>query len=178
MGLRFNVDGFDAIYFISTTVINFQCVLTIPNIPEILIWNLEFYRSKYSFKINGYVLMPNHIHLLIHVKKTTSISDIMRDFKKYTSVEVRDYLKKTKSKFYPILAAAGRDVGQKFKLWIDRSDKVAIVTEKVLTIKLNYIHENPVRAGLVQKAEDYLYSSAKDYLTNDKGLLRIDYIEW
>ena len=60
---------------------------------------------------------------------------------------------------------------------MDRSDKVVIVTEKVLATKLKYIHENPVRAGLVYKAEDYLYSSANDYLTNDKGPLRIDYIE-
>ena len=101
----------------------------------------------------------------------------MRDFKKYTSVEVRDYLNKTKSAFYPILAAEGRKVGQKFKLWMDRSDKVVIISEKMLATKLKYIHENPVRAGLAYKAEDYLYSSAKDYLTNDKGPLRIDYIE-
>ncbi|MBU4446000.1 MAG: transposase [Candidatus Marinimicrobia bacterium] len=112
--------------------------------------------------------MPHHIHSLFHINGKTCISDIMRDFKKYTSFEVRDYLNKTKSAFYPILATEGRKVGQKFKLWMDRSDKVVIVTEKVLTTKLKYIHENPVRAGLVQKAEDYLYSSAKDYLTNDK----------
>jgi len=177
MGLRFNADGFDTIYFVSTTVINFQHVLTIPNVPEILIRNLEFYRNKYSFKINGYVIMPHHIHSLFHINGKTCISDIMRDFKKYTSAEVRDYLNKTKSPFYPILAAEGRKVGQKFKLWMDRSDKVVIVTEKVLTTKLKYIHENPVRAGLVYKAEDYLYSSAKDYLTNDKGPLRIDHIK-
>jgi len=122
--------------------------------------------------------MPHHIHLLFHINRKTCISDIMRDFKKYTSVEVRDYLNKTKSAFYPILAAEGQKVGQKFKLWMDRSDKVVIVTEKVLATKLKYIHENPVRAGLVHKAEDYIYSSAKDYLTNDKGPLKIDYIEW
>ena len=178
MGLRFNADGFDTIYFVSTTVINFQRVLTLPNVPEIIIRNLGFYRNKYSFKIHGYVIIPHHIHLIFYINRTTCISDIMRDFKKYTSIEVRDYLNKTKSSFYPILVAEGQKVEQKFKLWMNRSDKVAIVNEKILAIKLKYIHDNPVRAGLVSKAEDYLYSSAKDYLTDNKGLLKIDFIEW
>lgn len=135
MGLRFKVDKTEAIYFITTTAVDFQPVLTQSGIPEILYDSLEFYRIKYAFRLNAYVIMPHHIHLLIHIDTKTNISDIM-DFKKYTSVQIHKQ------------------------------------------IKLHYIHENPMRAGLVSKAEDYPFSSAGFYLTGETERIRIDEIRW
>jgi putative transposase len=178
MGLRFKIDKAQAIYFITTTVVDFQPVLTQSSIPEILYDSLEFYRIKYAFRLNAYIIMPHHIHLLIHIDTKTNISNIMRDFKKYTSVQIRKYLMAVKSPFLERFLIRGKQAGQKFKLWMNRSDKVVIVTDKILAIKLHYIHENPVRAGLVLKAEDYPYSSAGFYLTGETGRIRIDRIRW
>jgi len=178
MGLRFKVDQTEAIYFITTTVVDFQPVLTQSGVPEILYDSLAFYRIKYAFRLNAYVIMPHHIHLLIHIDTKTNISDIMRDFKKYTSVQIHKYLIELKSPFLEKFLIRGRNAGQKFKLWMNRSDKVVIVTEKILTTKLHYIHENPVRARLVIRSEDYPYSSAGFYLTGRAGKIRIDEIHW
>lgn len=177
MGLRYNADGNDCLYFITTSVVKHLPVLTSKGGPKILIENIKFYREKYSFELNGYVIMPTHIHLILFVPENKSISDIMRDFKKYTSVQFKEKLINEHSKYLPIMKKEGRrHKGQEFKLWNNRSDKVAIVSKKVLKTKLNYIHDNPVRKGLVDKPEHYKYSSAKDYLTNEESEIVIDEI--
>ena len=179
MGLRFKVDGLPCLYFITTTVIEHIRILTDKPVAKIILENLNFYRSKYNFRLNAYVIMPSHIHLLLNIPETCSVSDITRDFKKFTSSEIRDHLIRVNSKFLPIFLSEGKKYPrQNFKLWMERSDKVAIVSRKILEIKLNYIHQNPVRAGLVEKAEYYLYSSASDYTTGKKGPIVVDKIEW
>ena len=178
MGLRFKVDNEETLYFITTTVVDFQPVLTLPGIPEIIFDNLDFYRKKYEFQINAYVIMPHHIHLLLHLNAETSISNVMRDLKKYTSVKIHERLRKTNSPYIDRFLFRGKKAGQKFKLWMDRSDKVVIVSWRILAIKLNYIHDNPVRAGLVLKAEEYPYSSAGFYLNGSTGKIKVDAIQW
>jgi hypothetical protein len=51
------------------------------------------------------------------------------------------------------------------------------MSSRVIWQKLNYIHQNPVRAGLVKESTDYIYSSATDYYLNKKGLLDLDLVE-
>jgi hypothetical protein len=62
-----------------------------------------------------------------------------------------------------------------FQIWIQDNHPEEILSQEMLYSKLNYIHENPVRAGYVSKASHYLYSSACNYLTG-KGILEIDLI--
>ncbi|MFA4907902.1 MAG: transposase [archaeon] len=178
MGLRFKIDHEEATYFITTTVVDFQPVLTQPGIPEILYDSFEFYRKKYAFGLNAYVIMPHHIHLILHLNAETSISDVMRDLKKYTSVRIHKCLEDLNSPFLERFLTKGKRAGQEFKLWMNRSDKVIMVSGKILSTKLNYIHDNPVRAGLVLRAEDYPYSSAVFYLTGTAGKVEIDEIQW
>ncbi|MDZ7798274.1 MAG: transposase [Patescibacteria group bacterium] len=69
------------------------------NLCQIVIDNLNFYRRKFSFKLLGYVIMPNHLHLLIQLnKKYNDISKVMRDFKKFTSVQIIKQLIKENEK--------------------------------------------------------------------------------
>lgn len=63
------------------------------------------------------------------------------------------------------------------KVWQDSFWEQTIYTERFLKQKLNYIHLNPVRAGLVQSAEEYLYSSYRNYYLSDNQLIDID-VEW
>ena len=178
MGLRYKVDGTNCLYFITTTVVKHLPILTLKEVPEILISNLNFYRNKYNFLLNAYVIMSSHIHLIIWVPEIISISNIMRDFKKFSSMQIREKLIEKKSKYLPVLYFEGEKYqNQKFKLWMRRSDKFAIISEKILLTKMNYIHENPVRAGLVDKPELYLYSSARNYILDDDSIIRIDRIK-
>jgi len=100
----------------------------------------------------GYVLMPSHVHFLVGCRGGgNQLSKFMKTFK---SLSAR--------KFFP-------GVGS---IWIERFDDLRITTEKQLWIKLNYIHENPVRKGLVSKAIDWPWSSARFWILNEqKGVL-------
>lgn len=89
--------------------------------------------------------MPDHVHLLLTVGNKGSISEIMRDWKHRTVYELNRVLDKQ------------RDFWQ-FDFW-----EHAIRNDLDFTEKLNYIHQNPVRAGFVQKAEEWEYSSVRWY---------------
>ena len=80
----------------------------------------------------------------------------MRDFKKFTAQKVsRDYGFLTDS------------------LWMPRFDRVAIYSREVFYTKLKYIHNNPIKANLVENAEDWTWSSAGDYLSNKTGVITV-----
>lgn len=64
-----------------------------------------------------------------------------------------------------------------FKLWMDRFDDVVLYTRELMRVKVNYIHENPVRAGLVERAEDWKYSSARNYLISDDSMIHVK-VDW
>jgi putative transposase len=86
----------------------------------------------------------------------------MRDFKKYTSGEIRRQIEKDgRYKLLQELRYEKRK--QKFKVWQDRFDDLALYSRKILEIKLEYIHHNPVKAGLVDYPTKYIHSSAGFY---------------
>jgi len=114
--------------------------------------------------------MPNHIHLLLHVCEGKSISDFMRDFKKYSSVQIKDVL--TENKMLDLLSQLNEGDNE-FSLWKDRFDSVQVYSERVMETKLNYIHYNPVKAGLVEEMTDWKYSSARNYFLEDQTVIHV-----
>ncbi len=95
----------------------------------------------------------------------------MRDFKKFTSTHIRKIIERNDSELLEKLRFENRK--QKFKVWMDRFDDVVIRSTKILMIKLNYIHYNPVNKGLVNRPEDYKHSSAGFYFRNEMPLIPI-----
>ena len=162
--------------FVTTTVMNFEKIFSIDDSYfELLIDSLKFVLNKYNADLISYVLMPDHVHLIVHIDNVKNLSSLMRDFKKYTSTRIRQKLEDDKImdilerlKYY----ASGKK-NQVFKLWMDRFDDVMIYTEKVLKIKMEYIHLNPVRRGLVVNPEDWKYSSSRNYILNDNSVIQI-----
>jgi len=124
--------------------------------------NLNFYCDDQKSKLHGYVIMPDHIHLLVEMLDDSCVSDLIRDIKKYFSYKAKNVL----------LARSGFDRSQflcdgKFYFWERGFDEVTIASDKMFWTKFNYIHNNPVKANLVDMAEDYVYSSALEYLKDD-----------
>ena len=175
MGLRFRLNDTSCAFFITTTVVEFSKIFAKESNLEILVENLGFCREKYGFRLLAYVFMPTHIHLIVWPKENSSVSDFMRDFKKFTSKRIKDKLKAEKHPLLKVFrtAAAGYK-NQVFKLWMDRFDCVAVCSKKVLDTKVNYIHYNPVEAGLVSKPEDWKYSSAAAYALHSQIPIAID----
>jgi REP element-mobilizing transposase RayT len=104
-----------------------------------------------------------------------SISDLMRDFKKFTSTSIREQLQREGQKeFLDTMQKHGRlKKQQKYKLWMNRFDDIVIHDDTTLVTKVEYIHNNPVKAGLVSVPEDWIYSSAADYMGIRYGPLQV-----
>ncbi len=155
MGLRFPQQKCGTCFFVTTTFKKWADLGNIPGLYFALAESLVFCAKKYSALIAGYVLMPTHIHLLIFIEGS-KLSGFMRDFKKFIAQKVIKDLK-----------------GNISGVWMPRYDKVVIYSDIVLREKLNYIHHNPVKSGLVQNAEDWQWSSARDYTTDTKGVIPV-----
>ncbi|MCH7828166.1 MAG: transposase [Bacteroidetes bacterium] len=164
-------------FFVTTTVVEFTPIFNAPLFCDILILNLKHYQKKYKFKILGYVIMPTHFHWIVQVNpKYGSISDVMRDIKKFTAWQIFDVLDKSKDKSLSDIfekAASGIN-DQRKKLWMKRFDDEVIRDQKMFLTKLKYIHNNPVKAGLEYREEDYKYSSARNYINNNHSIIEVD----
>ncbi len=164
------------IFFVTTTVIGFMNAFNDNNACDILIQNIKHYRERYKFTILAYVIMPSHFHWIVLVdNKYGTISDIMRDIKKYSAWDIMDYLTKKEPEIEEVFKeAAERYDDQKRKFWKPRFDDEVIRNEKMFWAKLHYIHNNPVEAGILLRPEGYKYSSARNYVYGDQSILEVD----
>ncbi len=137
-----------------TKVFSVSGDIEIPGVYELLAESIVNRLLKTDSKLLGYVLVPSHVHMILLINGEL-LSAFMRDFKKFTAQKSLKHL---------------REEG---KLWQERYDRVAIINPKILLIKLNYIHDNPVIAKLVSKPEDWYWSSASDYFREKEGPLPV-----
>ena len=99
----------------------------------------------------------------------------MRDLKKFSAWDILENIDKTDKHLSKIFSSAADGYPtQKRKLWMPRFDDEVIRNEKMFWVKLNYIHNNPIEAGLVSIPEDYKYSSARNYKLGDHSILEVD----
>jgi REP element-mobilizing transposase RayT len=164
-------------YFVTTTVVNFAKVFANPHYCDLLVSNIRHYQEKYQFEVYAYVIMPSHFHWIVRVDPAIgTISDVMRDIKKYSAWDILRQLEADGRKdlldMFRLEALGFRD--QKRKFWMKRFDDEVITTDEMMQVKVDYIHNNPVVAGLVKKPEDHLYSSARNYILGDHSILRVE----
>lgn len=166
------------LYFTTTTVLDWMDVFTRPQYKHIIIDSLKYCQSNKGVDIYAWVLMTNHLHMIIGMRDNTTVGEFLRDFKKFTTKSIiksireneqesRDWLIK---RFEFRSAINNRVTGCKF--WQDDNHVENIFTYDFYKQKLNYIHQNPVRQEIVDRPEDYLYSSARNYAGLD-GLLGV-----
>jgi len=142
--------------------------------------SLDYCRKYKGLKIFAYVVMPTHFHAVVACESPNELSDIMRDFKRHTSRELIQVLEGSNCQVaLSAFQAAKKDAkgNTDYKLWQDGFHPKAIFTEAVLRQKIEYVHQNPVRKGLVEKAADWLFSSARNYLEDSEReiVLEIDH---
>jgi putative transposase len=124
--------------------------------------------------------MTNHMHLIAR-EKNSNLSDVIRDFKKYTSGilinEIRIGRESRKEWMMKILESGGEKQTKKslHQLWQYNNHAEEVVSPKFTLSKIRYIHNNPVEEGIVQYPEQYYYSSARDY-AGLKGPVKVSVI--
>lgn len=174
---KFHIQGH--VFFITTVVYGRLHLFTRPSFIIPLYDSLNFYRCKLNIKLLGYVIMPDHLHLLIWPENAGRLTDFMRDYKEFTAKRiVRQAEVEGCESWLASFRQAGAETGRAIhKIWQDDFWERNIYTEQFLRQKLNYLHNNPVRAGLVDEPAKYSYSSSRNYEYNDNTLIDVDR-EW
>lgn len=160
---RLDIAG-PTLVFITTTVRGWIPVFSDDKAAACLIGQLRESLDFYRCSLVGYVLMPSHLHLLLGLPEIRQLSDFMESFKSLSSRKIKQLR----------LDNIGNSSTGTFHLWMPRFDDIVIKSEKQFRIKLDYIHNNPVKSGLVNSPTDWRYSSATDWLDMQPGLIPID----
>lgn len=127
--------------------------------------------------------MSNHLHLIASAKNE-NLSDILRDFKKYTSKQIIGTIVNNKHEsrrdwMLKIFKEEGsKNLRNKtYQFWRQDNQPQELYSPKFVFQKINYMHHNPVIAGIVERPEHYLFSSARDYHATKKcGLLDLEFL--
>ena len=126
-------------------------------------------KRKKGLQLYAFVIMSNHIHYIASGNHKNSLSDIVRDFKKFTSAKIKKtILEEPESRrdwMMSIFTIAGKTnpANEEFQLWKNDNHPIELYSSEVMKQKLDYLHNNPVRAGYVREPQDWIYSSASNY---------------
>ena len=184
MSEKYKIWNQDKLYFITFSVVYWVDVFSRSIYKDIVVESLRYCQKEKGLEIYGWIIMSNHIHLIVGRNGKVKIEEIIRDFKKYTSVHIcraieNNTLESRKNWMLKLFSNAADKSKKhvKYKFWQNEYHPIELNTNEMLSQKLAYIHSNPVESGVVDEPTAYLYSSARDYAANEKGLLDIKFIE-
>ncbi|MEW7277139.1 transposase [Aquimarina sp. 2201CG1-2-11] len=168
-------------HFVTLTVVGWIDVFTRKSYKDILINSLDYCIKNKGMVVYGYVIMSNHIHLIIQSTEN-DLSGLIRDFKKFTAKEIIHHIQSNPESrrewILPLLkkATTTHSRNKEYQFWKYGNHPEEIYSQKFLWSKLDYIHLNPVKSGIVNKASHYIYSSASSYV-NNSGLIEVTLVD-
>ncbi|WP_321827243.1 REP-associated tyrosine transposase [Maribacter dokdonensis] len=168
-------------HYVTFTIVDWVDAFTRKRYKDIVIESLKYCQHERGMVIYGYVIMSNHIHAIMQ-SENEDLSGLIRDFKKHTGKRILQSIEsEPESRREWMLerfkiAAKKHGRNKKYQFWKYGNHPEEVYSEKFLWSKLDYIHMNPVRAGLVVKASDYSNSSAINYV-HGEGVLQITKVD-
>lgn len=156
-------------YFITITTVGWVDIFTRVNQNYVIINALQYCQKYKGLEIYAYCIMSNHIHLLCRAVDGFILSDVIRDFKKFTAKKIiQTIIEEPESRrewllthFEKACEHLKRD--QKYKVWQNGYHAEIVESNWFIKQKVNYIHNNPVVSKIVTLPEDYYFSSARNY---------------
>jgi len=174
MGYAYVVRDQGAEHFITFTVHQWADVFTRSDYVDILLGSFKYCQENKGLEIYAWVVMSNHCHLIVSARNE-NLSDIIRDLKKFTSKAIYQAIERnTKESRKEWLLKVLKFNGNIW-FWEEGYHGEEISSRNFYETKVNYIHMNPVKAGIVEKEEEYLLSSAADFYGTRKGYLDLSY---
>lgn len=178
----------EGIYFITFTCYGWLPLIELSNGFGV-VYNFFTALSRQHHTVLAYVIMPNHLHLLLNYGDGKSLNTVIGNGKRFMAYEIVGLLEKKGDetllkKLQAAVKAKDRSRGKKHEVWIDTFDVKECRTEKFILQKLIYIHENPVRGKwkLCNTSLDYVHSSAGFYFNGKQGLFEVkdyrDFVKW
>lgn len=149
--------------FFTATIKEWHKLLKPDKYKDVVVNSLQFLVEDKRIKLFAFVIMSSHIHLIWQMQPLIQPQHVQRDFLKYTAQQIKHDLQKNHPAVLAHLKTNAND--RTYQFWKRRALSVELRTHKVYMQKLEYIHWNPVKAGICKLPEDYKYSSALFYET-------------
>ena len=160
-------------YFVTSTIVEGLPLFMDARICDIVLDALKYAQHENNVILYGYVIMPNHIHL---VAEGGQLSARLRAFKSYTARSIINYLKannKTRTLDQLKTGKLDNHKDSEFQVWQEGFHPKQVSTPKMMKEKLNYVHFNPVKSGFVSSPLFWRYSSALNY-EGREGLISVN----
>ena len=175
--------GEDAIaHFVTFSVVGWIDVFSTECYKEIFVNSLKYCQEHKGLKLYAWVIMTNHVHMILS-SDTNKIENLVRDIKKYSSKQIIAAIQESKTEsrkewMLNLFNYAGKNNSNNkdFQFWKQDYHPIELNSANKSKDPLDYLHENPVRSGLVWEPWHCKYSSAIDYYTNEHGLLKIEHL--
>lgn len=163
-------------YFITMTVVDWIDVFSRQNHRDAIISSLRYCIQNKGLNVYAYCIMTNHLHMVVNCDAPFLLSDVIRDFKRHTVKQIINQIQDEPESRREWLLSLFRENGQNYarnksiKFWQTGNHAIELYNEDFVWRKINYIHNNPVKANFVRKPEDWIYSSASNYIIGE-GIL-------
>jgi putative transposase len=168
----------DNLYFVTTTAVQHHALFDRDVMKRIVLDSLDCMRLRGRFQLFSFVIMPNHLHIIIKCTAEDPLANAIRDLKKHAADRlIRHFRSERNDSVLRFLASAGpRHSKQKYKVWEDGYDARDIFSPDFLRQKMTYVHNNPCQPhwDLVERPEDYIWSSARLYLLEEPSIIPLD----
>jgi REP element-mobilizing transposase RayT len=153
-------------FFTTSSVVEWLPLFRLAPYRTIVLNSLTYIVEHKNVRLNAYVLMPSHLHAILWPPENLRIGDVMRDLKRFTSRAISCLAEERSDTAYWRAFRRARQSGRArdrsaYQVWQDGSHPEAIYSPAFARQKLEYIHNNPVKAGLASTAIEWPYSSAR-----------------
>jgi putative transposase len=177
---RYRIVADQALYFVTFSVVEWLPVFVEEQPCRIIVDSFNFCHEKKHLRTNVFVIMPTHLHAIVFDAEYDSerLRSTLADLRKFTGQQLTKYcLASAPHGFGMVLQrAAGKDRQHRF--WQGGVHPEAIFTQPFWRQKLDYVHDNPRRKGLVREASDWRFSSASFWLSEGESEVVLTAVEW
>jgi putative transposase len=168
------------LHFVTLTVVQWVDVFSRKIYRDVFLENIKHCQREKGLSVHSWCLMSNHAHFIFSSTKDP-LSNILRDLKKFSCVQIVKAIENNEKEsrrewMLNIFNEQGQINSRNkiFQFWQHQNCPKELFSPTFTAQKILYIHENPVRAGIVSRAEHYVYSSALDYKENKtSGLIDV-----
>jgi putative transposase len=171
---RYRVTDENAAHFITSTIVEWLPIFTTAACCDILVRSLDYCRARKGLKIYGWVMMDNHFHAIV---SAPTLSRSIADLKKFTAHAILEQLR-TEGREWLLnqlkYFCAAHKFASAHQVWQEGVHPQLITSDQMMLQKLEYLHNNPVKRGLVASPEHWRYSSAHEWLPGAIPVLRVD----
>ena len=168
MSNGYKISEQDELHYVTFQIVRWIDIFTRKVYRDIVIESLRFCQEKKGLEIYAFVIMSNHVHAIIR-SSNGRLSDTIKEFKSFTAKKMLEQMtNENESRREWMLsefefAAKKHKRNEKYQIWTHENHPIILYGNALIQQRINYIHDNPVRSGIVANQEDYLYSSARAY---------------